>query len=623
MSYPILYNSTETDFDHNGLGILVDCISCEATEEANGIFELAMQYPMDGVHFAEIGDRAIVKAKADQFRQPQLFRVYAITKPMSGIVTVLAQHISYDLSGIPASRFVAHSASGALAGLKNNAVIDCPFDFWTDKDTKANFEMPTPASIRSRLGGVAGSVLDVYGGEYEFDNYTVKLHNSRGLNRGVSVRYGKNLTDIKQDQNCSNVATGVYPYWVSPENGELVELPEKIVNAPGTYNFVKIRTLDLSSEFETKPTVKQLRSKTETYIKNNNIGVPKVSMTISFAQLEQTEEYKYLKLLERVALFDTVNVEFPALGVSATAKAVKIVYDVLADRVKSVTLGSVRSNIADTIATQQQEIEKKPSKTFMEQAIESLTKTILGAKGGSVRFLDTNEDGEPDTLYIADNPDPEQAVKVWRFNYEGWGASKNGYNGPFEMGATFQSGIVADFITAGTLYGLLFKAGLIESVDGKIKIDLSNSGGIPIFNTGISTNGLIVRADEAGVPNLFTVRTLKTEAGTYTANVTLKDGLDNLLFYLSESYAQLTGEASDLYFEMESPNKFCGLVGYLKNSEESSLNFFNKNGAKVRLSLLDKKGGIEVDSIYPTDNGNFSWKYIESIDEEVLVKNHG
>lgn len=356
MSYPILYSATESNFDNNGIGILSACVSCEVTEEANGIFELAIQYPMDGIHYAEIADRAIIKAKSDQFRQPQLFRVYAISKPMNGIVTVLAEHISYDLSGIPVKPFSAPTASSALSMLKSNAVVECPFDFWTDKETQANFKVSVPASIRSRLGGVAGSILDVYGGEYEFDNFTVKLHNSRGQNRGVSIRYGKNLTDIQQDQNCSNVATGVYPYWVDVEGDVLVELPEKIVNAPGTYNFVKIRTLDLSSEFETQPTVEQLRSRTQSYITANNIGVPVVSWSVSFEQLSKSEEYKHLVLLERVSLFDTVNVEFPALGVSATARAVKIVYDVIADRVKSVTLGSVRANIADTVAKQSEQI---------------------------------------------------------------------------------------------------------------------------------------------------------------------------------------------------------------------------------------------------------------------------
>lgn len=491
MSYPILYSATEAEFNHNGLGILGDCVSCEVTEEANGLFELAMQYPMDGIHYEDISDRSIIKAKADQLRDPQLFRIYAISKPMSGIVTVLAEHISYDLSGIPVKPFYAESAASALVGIKNNAVVGCPFEFWTDKSTAAKFTVSTPASIRSRLGGVAGSILDVYGGEYEFDNYTVKLHNSRGMNRGVSIRYGKNLTDIQQEQNCSNVATGVYPYWVDSEGNNLVELPEKIINAPGTYNFVKIRTLDLSSEFETQPTVEQLRNKTERYINANEIGVPRVSLTVSFAQLEQSDEYKRLKLLERVSLFDTVNVEFPALGVSATAKAVKAVYDVIADRVKSVTLGSVRANIADTIVEQQKEIEKKPTVSVMQSIITSLTSSILGAKGGSIRILDANGDGMPDTLYIADNPDPALAAKVWRFNYEGWGASENGYNGPFTMGATLDDGLVADFITTGSLDASLIKTGVITSADGTVQIDLLNNKVSVSTTTTSGTKGRI------------------------------------------------------------------------------------------------------------------------------------
>ena len=462
MSYPILYNATETNFDHNGIGILSACVSCEVTEEANGIFELSMQYPMDGIHFAEIGDRAIIKSKADQFRKPQLFRVYAISKPMNGIVTVLAEHISYDLSGIPVKPFSASTASSALTGLKNNAVVDCPFDFWTDKATQANFKVSVPASIRSRLGGVAGSILDVYGGEYEFDNFTVKLHNGRGQNRGVSIRYGKNLTDIKQDQNCSSVATGVYPYWVSQENGELVELPEKIINAPGTYNFVKIRTLDLSSEFETQPTVEQLRSKTQSYINANNIGVPTVSWSVSFEQLSKSDEYKHLALLERVSLFDTVNVEFPALGVSATAKAVKLVYDVIADRVKSVALGSVRANIADTIANQQQEIQQTPTKSDLKKAQEAATAWLTNGKGYA--YFRKDDLGNIIDILFMDTQDPETAVNVMRVGQSGIGFSQSGVNGLYYSAWTIDGTFNADFI----------KAGSIESYDGALKINLSD-----------------------------------------------------------------------------------------------------------------------------------------------------
>ena len=505
MSYPILYSATETNFDHNGFGILSACVSCEVTEEANGIFELAMTYPMDGVHFAEIGDRAIIKVKADKFRDPQLFRVYAISKPMNGIVTVLAEHISYDLSGIPVKPFSASTATGALTGLKNNAVVDCPFTFWTDKATSANFKVSAPASIRSRLGGVAGSILDVYGGEYEFDNYTVKLHNNRGMNRGVSIRYGKNLTDIQQDQNCSNVATGIYPYWVDINGENLVELPEKIINAPGTYNFVKIRTLDLSGAFETQPTAEQIRSKTGSYIKNNNIGVPTVSWSVSFEQLSKSDEYKHLALLERVGLFDTVNVEFPALGVSATAKAVKMVYDVLADRVKSVTLGSVRANIADTIVGQENKIDsvKTEVKSDIKKAQEAATTWLTNGKGYA--YFRKDDLGNIVDILFMDTQDAKTAVNVMRVGQSGIGFSHNGVNGPYESAWTIDGRFVADFITTGNLSATRIKGGTLDAMDINVINLVAEALKSILGNSVLDINGASIKLSTKGLGVTFNV----------------------------------------------------------------------------------------------------------------------
>ena len=580
MSYPILYSATETKYDHNGIGILSACVSCEVTEEANGIFELAMQYPMDGIHYEDIADRFIIKAKADQFRDPQLFRVYAISKPMNGIVTVLAEHISYDLSGIPVKPFSAPTASSAMAGMKNNAVVDCPFDFWTDKATSANFKVSVPASIRSRLGGVAGSILDVYGGEYEFDNYTVKLHNNRGMNRGVSIRYGKNLTDIQQEQNCSAVATGVYPYWTDINGENIIELPERIINASGTYNFVKIKTLDLSQVFSEQPTLEQIRNYTQKYIDGNNIGIPVVSLSVSFAQLEQSEEYKHLKLLERVSLFDTVNVEFPALGVSANAKVVKIVYDVIFDRVKLATLGSVRANIADTIVEQAKEIEKAKRPTFLQKVIDDATDWLTNGKGYKVERRD-DFGNTIDTLYM-DTPDVNTAVNVLRIGQSGIGFSHNGVNGPYESAWTIDGKFNADWIYTGTLYGLLFKAGLIESIDGKIKIDLSQESSEPVFNTGISTNGLTVRADEADAKKLIEIGVKTSTAGVHSGviNVYSVDGSKNLSIYevfSDESGTQRAG--TQLELSNFDPNKEeSGLTGALISSVSDKSGFYVFSG---------------------------------------------
>lgn len=467
---PVLYESTESTFETNGLGVLSDTISCQVIEERNGIFEITLEYPLTGIHYQEIKQRRIIFVKPNPYEDPQPFRIYRITKPLSGKITVYAQHISYDLSGVPVSPFSSGSVTGALSGLKTNAAVTNPFSFWTDKTSTGDFAVTAPTSTRTLLGGSDGSILDVFGGEYKFDRWTVRLYNNRGKNSGVSIRYGKNLMDLQQDENISNVVTGIYPYWLSSE-GELTELPEKIVNAPGTYDFTRISAIDFSGDFEEAPTEEQLRDRANDYISSNNVGVPTVSITVEFQPLEQTEEYKDIALLERVNLCDTVNVEYSELGVSATAKCVKTTYDALKDKYISIELGDAKTNIADTIIQQQQEINEKPSVSFLEQAVINATNWITGNKGGYVIFQ-RNADGQPYEILIMDTPDINTATKVWRWNNGGLGYSSNGYEGPFATAITQDGAIVANFITTGTLQANLIKSGIIQSRDGRAYFNL-------------------------------------------------------------------------------------------------------------------------------------------------------
>ena len=456
-----LYSPTATDFTNNGLGTLVDAVSCLVNQKINGEYELTMKYPVTGQHYEDIVLRSIVTAKVDAISDDQPFRIYRITKPLNGIVTIYARHIAYDMSGIVISPYEADSLGLALSGIKTNATTDCPFSFETDKAVASPFKLSTPKNLWMMLGGSEGSILDKYKGEWEFDGYKAKLWNRRGSNRGVAIRYGKNMTNVEQDANCSNVYTGVYPYWYNAETDTLVQLPERIIQAAGTYGFNRILSLDLTEFFESVPTEEQLRERGEAYIANNDIGVPTVSWKVEFVTLEQSEEYTGMRLLESIYLGDTVTVQFEKMGIDAQARAVEIQYNSLLERYESVTLGSIKNNFADTVLAQQKEIAKKPSRTLVESIVNTLTDGILGTLGGSVRLIDTNNDGMPDELYIADNPDPAQAVKVWRFNYEGWAASSSGYNGPFTMGATLDSGLLATAITAAHL-----TAGTIQSADG-------------------------------------------------------------------------------------------------------------------------------------------------------------
>lgn len=464
---PILFPSTATEFTTQGLGALSDAISCIVTEERNGLYELEMQYPQSGIHFSEIQNRCIIYAIPSPYREAQPFRVYRITRPINGIATIYAQHISYDLAGIPVNPFTAGSAAEALSGMASHTVVESPFSFWTDKSTTANFSVLVPSASRSVLGGVEGSILDVYGGEYLFDKFFVRLYNQRGNDNGIVIRYGKNLTDVEQDANISSVATGVLPYWVGAE-GELVQ--GNIVNVDGTFDFVRIMTIDFSSDFENQPTASELETRAMQYIKSNKIGVPSVSISVSFVQLEQTEEYKDLALLEKCDLCDTVTVQFEALGINAKAEIVRIITDVLLERYESVEVGDIRANIAYTIADQQQKIEKSPTTSAMQKAINNATNWLTSADGYVIAVKDDN--GTWKEILFLDTPSAETAKNVLRINTNGIGFSTNGVNGPYRNAWTIDGSLVADFITTGVLTANLIKAGVLQSLNGATSINM-------------------------------------------------------------------------------------------------------------------------------------------------------
>lgn len=458
---PILFDKNTRDFNTNGIGRLSDAVSCVVTEERNGSYELEMQYPVYGNFYHEIKHSNLIYAVPSDGEREQPFRIYKISKPMNGVVTIYAEHISYQLSHIPVSPFTAENVAAALEGLKNNAAEECPFTFWTDKTTTANFEVTEPVSVRSRLGGVQGSILDVYGGEYAWDMYTVKLYSQRGQDNGVTIKYGKNLVDLKQEETIENTITGIYPYWKDSET--IVMLPEKTVSAANAENYPYKRTIsmDFSSEIKDKPTIEQLRKAAESYIKNNNVGIPSVSISVKFQPLWQTEEYKNIAPLERVKLCDTVTVIYEELGVSAKAKVNKTEYDVLLERYKVIELGDARSNLATTIASQEKAIAERPSVSFLMQAVAAATSQITGNKGGYVAFrYDGN--GNPYEILVMDKPSVEEAQNVWRFNQAGFGHSSTGYNGPYTTAITQDGQIVADFITTGTMLANIIKGGTLQ-----------------------------------------------------------------------------------------------------------------------------------------------------------------
>lgn len=361
--------SSVSDIATNGVGILSDAISCVITEELNGEFELEMEYPITGIHYSELIMRRLICAKPNPTDNPQLFRIYDISKPINGVVTINAHHISYDMTGYAVSPF-AHSVTTlpvALSTLMTNCIVNPnPFTLTYDGDsfTSAEFNVSLPSSLRACLGGTEGSILDLFSGgghgHWKFDNFTATFMYTRGEERGFVIRYGKNLTDLKQEENNNKVCTAIYPYWYSnaTEGETYVELAGKTVNVGSeTHNYVKILPVDFSSDFEEPPTQAQLRSKAQSYISSNEINKPDISLEISFVKLSESEEYADIAMLEHVELGDSVKVIFEELGVDSYAKCVKTVYDAITDKFVSIEIGDPSSHFVDSVYDQTRIIE--------------------------------------------------------------------------------------------------------------------------------------------------------------------------------------------------------------------------------------------------------------------------
>lgn len=484
---PILFEPYTTDFTTNGIGRLYDTVSCTVVEERNGTYELTLVYPLDGKMFNELQIGRIIYCRHSDKLDKQAFVIYNIDKTMNS-VTVAARHISYQLNKITLEPFTATSVSSALAGIEDHSINDNPFTFWTDKSTSANFKVTKPEAVRAILGGQAGSILDVYGGEYEFDMFTVKLHQNRGQDGGVTIRYGKNLTDLKTEENGADIISGIVPYWQSSDGTTTVMLPERIIyTEEGTaiaepyvdtsgehytdgyedyeteYLPNDVIPLDLSGEIENAPTVAELRAAAENWLDKNGPVVPNTNLSVSFVALWQTAEYENIAPLQRVGLCDWVTVIYPKLGVKAKAQVVSVNYDVLLERYNELELGHMRTSLYETITEATKAAVRVGGVTQSElaQAIDAATQLIRGGLGGYV-VMSANASGEPQEILIMDTPDTSTAVNVIRINKNGIGFSTTGYNGPFTTAWTIDGSFTADFITAGTMSANRIRGGTLQ-----------------------------------------------------------------------------------------------------------------------------------------------------------------
>ena len=344
---PCLFAGNATTFNSNGITALTDAIKCEVTEERNGAFELEMEVATSNPYFDQIEVGCLIVAKPNHSQNPQAFEIYEISKPINQRVTIRAHHISYRASYIPVLPFEAIGIENAIDGLNDHAEETNPFNITTDIDNAASvYKQTKPGSLRSRLGGSEGSLLDTFGGEYLWDNWDITLLDSRGNDNGVSLRLGKNITDLTQTFDFSNVVTGALPIWVKDATTVVGNIQYSA--AVGDYAYPRTVILDLSDKYENQPSVAQLNQSAQTYVQKSGYAVPNDNIKVNFIDLADTTEYKDFPA-ERVNLCDTVEVVYEALGIDYKAKVIKLKYDVLADRTIEVEIGKPRQTLAQAI----------------------------------------------------------------------------------------------------------------------------------------------------------------------------------------------------------------------------------------------------------------------------------
>ena len=347
---PILYESNETAFITNGLGRLRDALDVKCSEERNGIYEVDFDYPIDGAHFEDILCGRTIAVTHDDTGDVQPFDIVSYSKPISGIVSFHAVHVSYRQNEMTVQQNPKgiNSLTDAFARLRT-AVPANPFTYESDITSSAYFAAADgiPRTVRQMLGGVEGSILDAYGGEFEWDKFRVILHKQRGEKKDFAIRYGLNMADYKDDTDYTDATTSYIPYWA---NGDNIRVGYKAtIGLPQWAGRDVCRPLDLTDKFETKPTSAQLRDMAKQILATKNPNLPKQNITVDFIRLQDFGEYDQFRSLLQCKLCDQIDVIFPKYGMRGTYKIVKTVWDVLQERYTEMELGSLSTSLSEAL----------------------------------------------------------------------------------------------------------------------------------------------------------------------------------------------------------------------------------------------------------------------------------
>ena len=508
-----------------------------------------------------------------------------------------------------------------------NVIGSTPFTMTTDiTNTTSNFTLDIPRSFRECLGGYEGSLLDVFRGEYEWDNLTVRMLAHRGADNGVRIAYGKNLTDFTQEENIENVFDAVYGYAVIDD---VFYQPSGIYNKTGATT-PKVKIVDFSSDYESGDTPSQadLYAKAQTYATNNDIEVPNVNIKVSFVPLWQTEEYKNILPLERVSLGDTVHVYFEKLNVEATARVIKTVWNVNLERYDEIELGDAKANLNTVI---NESVDSAVSSAisdididtgYIEDELNNLSDLITNGLG---LFVTKNVliDGS-ERIVLHNKPTVDASDILYYIGANGLVVSTDGgssWNAGFNPdGSAYFNALSANIIKALQIYG--------SYIEGT-QIKFGGNASIIAKNTP-AMNGVIFDGDgviKFKTSNNYNIQNFKNNNDAYLFNeFDMQDGqivFRNYNSFRSQTTAYL---ANNLYLTCGDTSNTSAMRTFdiAGTDEEQAVNIFMSSSStanEMNLNVYDgtKKYGVADAQIIITYNKSLHTSSINLWADEVRI----
>ena len=595
----------------NGLGQF-ETNSCKITEELNGIYEAEIEMLATDKHFNELSVGGLLQLEVNEAKDKQIFRIYYISKPINQVVQIKAQHITYDLNKIPVKPFTATGAVNAKNGMINNIIGTYPFTMTTDITNNTSvFTLDIPRSFRECLGGYEGSLLDTFRGEYEWDNLTVKMLAHRGSDNNVRISYGKNLTDFTQEENIENVYTSVLGYAVVNEQTYTGNVYHKVQSA-----YPKVKIIDFSSDYEnTTPTTADLTQKAQSYAENNDIEIPNVNLNISFVPLYQTEEYKNIAPLERVSLGDTVHVYFDKLGVEASARVIKTVWNANLGRYDSIELGNAKANLNTVLneVQQQSKQEVDTSKGYLEAELNQMATLIINGLGLHRTYVQDSGGGY--RIYLHNKETLAQSDTQYIFTSAGFLVSTD-YGQTWNAGFDSQGNAILNSLATITLRALEINGGTITgSVINGTTINFGNLNSKYITATTNSSNSGVQFKGNGNID-------IASEGELFLRNYDSSNVMKNQLWMaqsnnfrnvqLSNRRIQDNNLANGLYLHADATDHHLDISNYdIDNSSQAlanilSMNSLPNNNNNCSITQYDGNGGMvnQFNERYDKDTGD-------------------